>query len=351
MNVRVILFAILVAAVVASFPAALHAHETDQFTNRSAPIADSTEVLNDKVNREIARVVRQQRDNPNHKSFVNAIYKQLGSRLLVDRLEGWAIKSPEVEKLPTGRYDSVYAGHPPWATRVTTFFGVGETIRVNDQLIGTDKLGHFVSQGRKYWLRYRRFESEERSARQGAHAEFMVFGQLSNGNFSNADLVSNYEGQRFFRSLFEDNIVPGKPAILRWGDDGWVIQRDFDWADHVNEYWDEALNVNHFDALLRPYMKRRLKSYCPQYWQDPALFSVVDEQPLRDRYAHLGMKDNSRLRLDSLCPRLRDKRSGEQPILMTSSSTTSHYLPVAQGRPGSARPGTAARQSLKPITF
>jgi hypothetical protein len=40
---------------------------------------------------------------------------------------------------------------------------------------------------------------------------------------------------------------------------------------------------------------------CPQYWENPTLYTIADEQPLKERYAHLGMKDNSDLRLDSLC--------------------------------------------------
>ncbi len=49
------------------------------------------------------------------------------------------------------RWDSIYRGHPLWATRVAALFGVGPTIKVNDQLIGSDKLGHFLSQGRKFY--------------------------------------------------------------------------------------------------------------------------------------------------------------------------------------------------------
>ncbi len=56
------------------------------------------------------------------------------------------------------------------------------------------------------------------------------------GSYSNADLVANYEGYRFYRSLFDDDVISGKTAILRWENNRWVIQREFDWADHVNEY-------------------------------------------------------------------------------------------------------------------
>ncbi len=302
MNNRSKLLVILVAAVVVAWPAAVLAHETDQFSNRADPIADSTQVLNRKVNRAIARVVEKRRTGDDRIAFVNALYGKLGGRFLVDRLEKWAIESPEVEKLKTGRYNSVYSGHPIWAVRVTKLFGVGQTMRVNNQLIGTDKLGHFVSQGRKYYRRFLYYDSEEKAAKQSAFAEWAFFGQMSNGNFSNADLVANYEGHRFFRSLFEDDIVPGKPAILRWEGNGWSIQRQFDWADHVNEYWDEALNINHFDALLYKHMYKRFITYCPRYWQNPSLYTIFNEPRLKDRYSHLGLRDNSVLRLDSLCP-------------------------------------------------
>ena len=302
MNNNIRSFIILAAAVFVAWSAAVPAHETDQFSNRTDPIADSTEVLNYKVNKALAGIARKQRKDADRMAFVNAIFDELGSRFLVDRIEKWAIKSPKVEKLKTGRYDSVYSGHPIWAVRVTKLFGVGQTIRLNDQLVGTDKLGHFVSQGRKYYRRFLRYDSEAKAAEQSARAEWAVFGQISNGNFSNADLVANYEGHRFFRSLFEDDIIPGKPAILRREGDSWIIQRQFDWGDHVNEYWDEALNVNHFDALLFKHMHKRFISYCPRYWKNPSLYTIVNEQPLKDRYGHLGLRDNSVLRLDSLCP-------------------------------------------------
>jgi hypothetical protein len=302
MNTNLRYFLIITAATVATWPSVVPAHETDQFSNRADPIADSTRVLNREVHKAIGDIVVDWRKDDDRKAFVDAIFGKLGSRFLVDRIERFAIKSPEVEKLKTGRYDSVYSGHPIWAVRVTKFAGVGQTIRLNNQLVGTDKLGHFISQGRKYYRRFLRFKSEEKAAVQSAYAEWLVFGQISNGNFSNADLVANYEGHRFFRSLFEDDVVPGKPAILRWESNRWIVQREFDWADHVNEYWDEALNINHFDALLYKHMHKRFVAHCPQYWQNPSMYSITDEQPLKERYSHLGMRDNSVLRLDSLCP-------------------------------------------------
>jgi hypothetical protein len=215
------------------------------------------------------------------------------------------------------RYDSIYQGHPIWATRVAALFGVGPTIKLNDVLIGSDKLGHFLSQGRKFWRRYQRYGDEGQAAERSAYTERALFGQMTTGVYSNADLVANYEGYRFYRSLFEDGIVPGKPAILTWNKDHWVVQRAFTWADHVNHYWDEALNVNHFDALLYPHMKERLLSYCDDYFAAPQLYEISEEEDLLARYAELQLRDTSELRLNNLCP-----EEMEAPVLTGAAGST-----------------------------
>ena len=285
------------------------AYETDQFYNRSQAIADSTEVLNRKVNETLEKIVTDWQKDEDERAFVNSVYNELGGHHWVDKLERWAMKSPEVEKLETPRYDSIYAGMPFWSTRTTFFFGIGSTFRVNDQLIGSDKIGHFFSQGRKYYRRYLKSNSEEEAARQSAYTERAIFGSGTTGSYSNADLVANYEGHRFYRSLFEDEVIPGKSAILRWQNGKWFIQRTFDWADHVNEYWDEALNVNRYDDLIYRHMKERMVDLCPQYWENPALYAVENEEALKSKYSHLQLRDSWHLRLDALCPSIASQES------------------------------------------
>jgi hypothetical protein len=230
----------------------------------------------------------------------------------VDKLERWVMDSPDLERLSTPAHNSIYTGHPIYATRVAALFGVGPTIKVNDVLIGSDKLGHFLSQGRKFYRRYLRYGNEKQAAKQSAFTERALFGQMTTGSYSNADLVANYEGFLFYRSLFEDGVTPGKSAILVWQDDKWVIQRSFTWADHVNDYWDEALNINHYDRLLYPHMKTRLLTYCDDFHAEPALFRVHNEQELQLRYVNLQLRETSELRLSNICP----------PTISVSSQTT-----------------------------
>jgi hypothetical protein len=293
---------VLLAAALLLAPAVAAAYETDQFSKRLEPLEDSTEVLNERVNRSIADAAAAPPGTPNERAVVNAIYHDIGGHHWVDRIERWAMQSDEVDRQNPDRYASIYQGHPLWATRVAALFGVGPTIKLNGTFIGSDKLGHFLSQGRKFWFRYQRYLNEPQAAEHSAFTERALFGQMTTGVYSNADLVANYEGYRFYRSLFEDDVVAGKPAILRWEDDHWVVQRAFTWADHVNAYWDEALNVNHFDALLYPHMKERLLQFCPEYYQAPELYSIEDEEALRRRYEDLQLRDTSELRLPELCP-------------------------------------------------
>lgn len=277
------------------------AYETDQFSNRLEPIRDATPLLDAKVNATISEIAAGWQGPRNDWKFVSGIYHAIGGYHWVDRIERWAMDSPDIERLQTSRRDSIYQGHPLWATRVAAVFGVGPTIMVNDQLIGSDKLGHFISQGRKFYGRYLDSKDEARAAEHSAYTERAIFGQATTGVYSNADLVANYEGYRFYRSLFEDDVIPGKPAILAWRNEAWVVQREFTWADHVNAYWDEALNINHYDKLLYPHMQQRLQSFCPDYFAQPEYYSIPDEAELQQRYADLQLRDTSELRLDHLC--------------------------------------------------
>jgi hypothetical protein len=93
------------------------------------------------------------------------------------------------------------------------------------------------------------------------------------------------------------------------------MQRPFDWSDHVNDYWDEALNINHYDKLLYPYMKTRLLTLCGDYQSFPELFIVHNEAALQNRYRHLQLRDTSELRLSKLC-------IGEQQGSVESAHTT-----------------------------
>lgn len=279
------------------------AYETDQYSHRREPLADSTAVMNEHVNAALAKIVAGRRVPHDRMKMVDAVYQELGGLYWVHHIEAWAWDSPAVDKLNLDRYRSIYSGLPLRVTRVNKLFGIGPTLMINHQRLGTDKLGHFIAQGRKFYRRWLRSGSEAEAAKRSAYTERAIFGAITTGVYSNADLVSNYEGMRFFRSLFENDINADKPAILAWHEDHWEIQRLFDFADYVNAYWDESLNGNGYDRFLRPYMLKRVAGYCDDYRQDPSAYDIdpVVDAELAKRYRILDLEDNTATRVAEVC--------------------------------------------------
>ena len=105
--------------------------------------------------------------------------------------------------------------------------------------------------------------------------------------------MANYEGYLFYRGLLHDGVVGGKPALFRWQQDELVRQRDFTWRDHVNEFWDEALNPNAYSPALRPFAEQRLLRLCEDFAARPERYQVADADRLFARYRHVGVLDTS----------------------------------------------------------
>ena len=285
------------------FGAAALAYETDPYTKRHLDIADSTAVLDREVNAALDAVAAAWEGGENEWRFVNLVHRKLGGPWPVDRLERWAMRSDEVERLPVTRRESLYGQLPIRATRTARFWGFGRTIKLNGVLIGTDKIGHFFSQGRKFYRRYLRSRDEREAGRRAVMTERLLFGRLLTGIFSNADLVANYEGYRFYRGLFHDEAVGDRPALMAWRDGIPERVGDFTWADHVNDFWDEALNPNAYSGVFRRHLERWLVRHCEVYGAYPERFAVEDADALFERYRHIGLVETGELRPDVFFPR------------------------------------------------
>lgn len=279
----------------------LHAYECDQYWNRLTPLEDSAPLLNQRFQETLEELAANWRGPQDRRRFATQVYQRLGSRHWVDPIERWAMKDPSFERLPQSSRETIYSDIPFWARRVAYFSGIGGTIRVGDSLIGTDKLGHFVSQGWKYYKRHLRGMADEQVVVLGRRGERGLFGSMFTGIFSNADLVANYEGYRFYRSLFEDDVIDDLPALVVFDNGTAQIQRQFDIRRWVNDYWDEALNPNHYSDYVKRHLRSRLVTLCGEYEQEPAEWQPDDVVHLRERYGLLGMQEAPEMRLDQVC--------------------------------------------------
>src|SRR5436190_7679438 len=108
--------------------------------------------------------------------------------------------SQEPARYKTSYFNSIYTAEPiDYAT-------MSPTVRIYGTEFGTDKIEHFLQQGYDYYKIYqneiaagRTSEAgESKAVKWGRMTEQTYFGLLVAGVYSNADLVANYAGMKFY---------------------------------------------------------------------------------------------------------------------------------------------------------
>lgn len=237
------------ALFVLQFPLVSRATEVDNFTDRDVPLNDSRQALNSKMNELMAQEL--EKTNNKYDCTENLIraqehfYKNLNREIggfVWAKYENEVNADPSIDKRYVKTRNSIYRdlnfinGFAFYLARLGTIVNIG------DNLVGTDKLGHFIGIGKTYfdWMR-----NKDRTLKEvmeyGRHTEETFFGSSTTGIFSYGDLVANYEGLLFWQSIFE-----GPSPYLKCVHGILVQQREFDWLDYVNDAWDESINCSDF---------------------------------------------------------------------------------------------------------
>ncbi|OFZ84377.1 MAG: hypothetical protein A2603_15980 [Bdellovibrionales bacterium RIFOXYD1_FULL_55_31] len=278
-----------------------YASETDQYHDRAVALRDSRGVINDRVNKRIRKAVDEWRGGVDFLGLAEAIRKSVDGAGIWGRMTFWSKTSGDVDRVDTIRH-SIYRSLPA-VKGARVFLLSSPTIRVNGTRFGTDKFSHMFSQGWNYFVDAQKYGMET-ALRNGVESETGALGLSTTGVFSNADLVANFEGFQFYRSLFEDGVIPAKSALVKWDNAGTpIVQRDFDIDDHVNAYWDESINTNFYPASTEARILENILKLCPEYYDRPELFTIDPalDVELSARYAGLGLRQNRTKRLQDLC--------------------------------------------------
>jgi len=100
----------------------------------------------------------------------------------------------------------------------------------------------------------------------GIWGEQFLFGTVSTGIFSNADMAANYAGFKFFQNLAETVVVKGRPVAPLVVQSGvfWrlniQVRPGSEWfCAFVSDHWNEALNPNLYESSMRPGIRRVLR--------------------------------------------------------------------------------------------
>jgi hypothetical protein len=278
------------------------AWETDQYTNRAASLGDSTAYMNAKVNTEILSVIESWKleDNYNENLFVRQVYKRLSGNHLFTKYEAWLLNSPEIDKLALKT--NIYHGADFIGGRFNIFFSGSPTILAGDVRFGCDKPSHFVSEGYTYfWLYHSEGLDFKKILSLGMISERSILGTTVSGVYSSGDLIANFEGFRFYESLFNPQILTNKGALIAWTPQGPRLRHPFDFRDHITEAWDEAL----YPPALLPHLQKtvlmNLKNLCGEYLRQPDLYRPKFESMIFKRYGELGLKIHPENRLENVC--------------------------------------------------
>jgi hypothetical protein len=145
--------------------------------------------------------------------------------------------------------DSVYKDFAGWKAPAFLFSSIalGCMMKVGNFIIGTDKLGHFMTTGYSYYVRAILNSDLAGALAYGDYSEKTYFGTLGSGVYSYGDLNANFQGMIFWSRL-APKYAGTNQAYFQCENNQWVLNKAyaFDWQDYVSDAWDEAINVNYF---------------------------------------------------------------------------------------------------------
>jgi hypothetical protein len=314
----------IVAAVVPSSPSA--ALETDQYYAWGRPLADSTDVINAKLNLELQRAIDSFEHPPDSCTELAVRFRKRMRFVLFHHIQIWAMNSPLVARIPADgdefadyEWSSMYALHGPLDTGM--WMPLTPTIEVAGIRFGTDKLSHLVSSGWTYYTVYRKAVdnglhpagAEREAIHRGILEERFILGEAASGVLSIADLEASLDGMHFYLDL-----CAGDDPILERAEDGWSIRRPVDLTRYVHPGWDESYRTPIFGNRRWKKVALALEQYCGRR-DDPQVIAMLDRYRQADRRTAVGeeidamvaegrLAEPEQFGLDAVCGELSDPR-------------------------------------------
>lgn len=256
--------------------------EVDNFGARQAELSDAQGSVEAFLDSYIDAAVKEmsQVGSCDSKRFVETLHAHVGG--WTTRIESDIDATSSIDKFKPPTRNSIYGDFNVLEGKLMLLKPtLGSSIRVNDLYIGTDKLGHFLDTGYRY---YEIYSSEGNSLSDaidwGKSTEIGQYGYAVSGIYSYADLAANYEGWRFWVSFIDPDLVGIEPyATCEQG--VWQKVRSFDIWEYLSPAWDEGINCN--DYLLDSAAKKVNKAIRALGYSCPIEQSSCYE--ITDRYA------------------------------------------------------------------
>lgn len=239
--------------------------ETDTFSKRNEPLADSSEIINKRANQYIQNSIKAL-NVQDHYCSEDMLYKEL-RKYFNNHLKGkLAIDIIEDNAIPRRMVilgESVYRSWRPWdglgmglTLAKRSGMTVSSVLKIGNELVGADKFEHFFGQGFYYFNDgYLEGKGAIRAIKKGISKEKTILGgnKIGNGVFSYGDLAANFNGMRFWNhvlQLREDVLGSGYNLgpYIECERQKWVQVKELDFRDYMDSSMDEAINCSKFPA-------------------------------------------------------------------------------------------------------
>ncbi|CAN5457826.1 hypothetical protein BH10ACI3_BH10ACI3_01280 [soil metagenome] len=302
------LISIILCCVFVLQPISGLAFETDQFNLPPVPLADIGDEVSEYVEATLAAAVAEvNREIVKSKACLNPaimqkdcgsagaerkklehlrsndavaerIYRELsGSSLMFTKFGSW-IESHKFKAQPSSYKTSFSASI--FVALPADYLTISPTVRLYGNEFGVDKLEHLFQQGYKYYTIQRdaaakgatQADAVKQAINYGRRSEKTYYGLMTSGVYSNADMVANYVGMKFYQHLTKPVAVGTftREPLLSLVDGDWLVNsknlRDDILKPFLTEHLNEAFNPSGYAFNLYPFvLKTVAKNSCPRW--------------------------------------------------------------------------------------
>jgi hypothetical protein len=304
MNARQKIIILCVLIVTFAFQASFAA-EIDSVTPRDLELDNSIVLINEIFNQRLQEGIRKANDRQDDIEDLEKdefcdeeiLYTELRKAIFQSFTASWGLKGYGLDKqlrslLAPKSYslsfnDSIYRDINYLEGFSLKMKKLSDVVNINGCLIGLDKMGHFFAQGWQYFeLTAYEAGNIGEALKWGKKQEAGKFGYTTTGIFSFADLVSNFNGWRFWNKVLLKENDPLKGWIATLFDRpyvtckvqfissiknkkivrAWESNTRFDLADYVDGAWDEGNNCNSYaNPDIEEKVTSRIYSIAPNF--------------------------------------------------------------------------------------
>ena len=237
--------------------------EVDHYTAVDKEVVNALDILNQRANKYIGRAITRTNivsENCNQEAlykslkvyFANHSKGQFSKDLLYDK---------SIPKTVIPLEESIYKDWSLWngyllgkKSAKDSPLALGPIVRLDDQLVGTDKFEHLFGMGFQYFDRYyNRGKALKSVLKYGVFLEKTILGgnSVATGVFSYADLSANFNGMRFWNHMLQehDDILGAKyneGPYIQCVDNRWVKGVDLNFSNYMDQSIDESTNCSKF---------------------------------------------------------------------------------------------------------